>query len=193
MLHTTRQKRDGQNPKTRLAFGFTLIETFVAVSILVFAIAGPMKLVSDALFAGLRAKDQLTATYFAQRTIEGVRNLRDRALQSGGDMDNWFSDCFDGARCVFDPGQEELENKAMACSEFGLPNGECPLLRFHDDTGAYGYETDEGWTESKFRAYFTVGEVQGNPRELRIIATTEFEAGFTTKEVEIVDRFLAWQ
>jgi len=57
--------------------GFTLIETMVAITVLVVAISAPLTLSAQSLFAALYAKDQTTAFYLAQEAIEMVRNRRD--------------------------------------------------------------------------------------------------------------------
>src|SRR3989344_4562639 len=57
--------------------GFTLIETLVAVSFLIFAITAPLPLVSKSLSSALYARDQVTAYNLAQEGIEVVRAVRD--------------------------------------------------------------------------------------------------------------------
>ena len=57
--------------------GFTLIETMVAITILVVAVSAPLTLAAQSLFAAFYAKDQTTAFYLAQEAIEMVRNKRD--------------------------------------------------------------------------------------------------------------------
>lgn len=59
--------------------GFTLIETLVAVTILAFAVAGPLYSASRAYSAAQTAREKLTATYLAQEGIEYVRQMRDDA------------------------------------------------------------------------------------------------------------------
>lgn len=58
-------------------YGFSLIETLIAVSILMIAIAGPLSLVQAGLFSSIHQRNQVTATYLAQEAIEFVKNLRD--------------------------------------------------------------------------------------------------------------------
>lgn len=56
---------------------FTLIETLVAVLLLVTAITGPLTIASKGLTAALVAKDQITAYFLAQDAIEYIRYRRD--------------------------------------------------------------------------------------------------------------------
>jgi len=68
--------------------GFTLVETLIAVTILVFAVAGPLFTASRALVAAEVARDKLTASYLAQEGVEYMRAMRDKeylsAFQAGG-------------------------------------------------------------------------------------------------------------
>ena len=72
----------------KTTYGFTLIETLIAVTILTFAVSGPLFTASRALVAAEIARDQLTASYLAQEGVEYVRAMRDTeylaAYQTGG-------------------------------------------------------------------------------------------------------------
>jgi len=57
--------------------GFTLVETLVAVAILVIAMAGPFYAVQQSLMASYTARDNLIASSLAQDGIEYIRALRD--------------------------------------------------------------------------------------------------------------------
>ena len=69
-LHTNRQ-------------GFTLVETLIAISILVLAVTGAFAAAHNGMMSSLYSKDQVTAFYLAQEAIEQIRNLRDQNGISG--------------------------------------------------------------------------------------------------------------
>lgn len=57
--------------------GFTLIETLVAISILLIAVVGPLTISASSLQSSLNVRNQITASYLAEEGIEYVRNIRD--------------------------------------------------------------------------------------------------------------------
>lgn len=68
--------------------GFTLIETFVAVSVLLISLVGPLSIASQSLRSAYYARDQVTAYYLAQEAIEYVRAKRDQNYIAGT---SWIS------------------------------------------------------------------------------------------------------
>jgi len=52
--------------KSRRKKGFTLLETFVALSILTFVVIGPLTLASYSIRSASLSQNQLTAFYLAQ-------------------------------------------------------------------------------------------------------------------------------
>ncbi len=62
------KKQSGHVPSS--SRGFTLIETFVAITILVITVLGPMSLLSRALQDSRFIKDQMTASFLAQEGVE---------------------------------------------------------------------------------------------------------------------------
>ena len=57
--------------------GFTLVETLVAVAILMVAIAGPLTIANQALTAALASRNTMVATYLAQEGMESIKNIKD--------------------------------------------------------------------------------------------------------------------
>lgn len=68
---------------TRSQSGFTIVETLVAITVLMIAIAGPLSIASKGLTAALAARDQLIASYLAQESMELVKNIRDNNIAQG--------------------------------------------------------------------------------------------------------------
>lgn len=56
---------------------FTLIETLVAITILMIAIAGPLTVASKGLTSALDAKNQSVAINLAQEGLEYINNMKD--------------------------------------------------------------------------------------------------------------------
>ena len=70
--------------------GFTILETLVAISILILAITAPLVIVAQALRSSYYARDQVTAYFLAQEAVEFLRNMRDNAgLQSAITAEDW--------------------------------------------------------------------------------------------------------
>jgi len=62
--------------------GFTLIETFVAISVLVIVVLGPMSLLSRALQNSRQIAEEITASYLAQEGVELMIGQRNSAGRS---------------------------------------------------------------------------------------------------------------
>lgn len=60
--------------------GFTLIETFVAISVLMIVVLGPMSLLSSALRDSRYIGDEITATYLAQEGVELMIDKRNNNI-----------------------------------------------------------------------------------------------------------------
>ncbi len=132
--------------------GFTLIETFVAVLILIFAVIAPMGLLARAISDGNFAKNQVTAYFLAQEGVELVINKRDQNVARSEDE-------------LPDPAT--WLNGLDACQSGGCnpdPNGSIRICRDIEDTGDFGgcdlYIVDEDSQSS----YTT--ETSGNSRSI---------------------------
>lgn len=75
--------------------GFTILETLVAIAILVLALTAPLAIVAQALRSSYYARDQVTAYFLAQEAVEFLRNKRDNAgLQSATTAEEWTDSFF---------------------------------------------------------------------------------------------------
>lgn len=70
--------------------GFTIVETLVAITILMIAIVGPMTIAQRGLMASIYARDQVTASYLAQDAMEYMINFRDQNAGTSGIFRTWL-------------------------------------------------------------------------------------------------------
>jgi prepilin-type N-terminal cleavage/methylation domain-containing protein len=67
----------------KTSHGFTLVETLVAIAVLLLIIIGPISAAQKGIQQAYYANEQASAVFLAQEAIEGVRERRDdRALQA---------------------------------------------------------------------------------------------------------------
>jgi prepilin-type N-terminal cleavage/methylation domain-containing protein len=75
--------------------GFTLVETLVAIAVIVLALVGPFLSVQHALIASYVARDELIGNSLAQEGIEYARSIRDNnfltAKSSGTTDTDWLA------------------------------------------------------------------------------------------------------
>lgn len=63
--------------------GFTLLETMIAITVLLIAVVGPISIIGDSLRKIYFARDQMIAINLAQEGIEAVRQVRDTNMLGG--------------------------------------------------------------------------------------------------------------
>lgn len=78
--------------------GFTLVETLIAISILMIAIASPINLAQKALSSAVLSRDQMTASFLAQDGLEAIKNLRDQVAVRSNSTD-WLGPFRDNCVC----------------------------------------------------------------------------------------------
>ncbi len=111
--------------------GFTLVETLVAISILLIVIIGPMTIAQKGIQNAYFAREQVTAVFLAQEAIEAVRKLRDSdgldvypvnpvaGSESGAAWD-WYdalpSNCTNGTGCEYDVINDTFNTCSSGCA-----------------------------------------------------------------------------
>jgi prepilin-type N-terminal cleavage/methylation domain-containing protein len=65
-----------KNKNLKKNSGFTMIESLVAIFIILLAITGPMVFAQNGLRTAFLSRDQITAFFLAQDVIESIKNYR---------------------------------------------------------------------------------------------------------------------
>lgn len=123
------------NPKP--SSGFTLIETLVAISILMIAVTSPLTIAQKGLSSAFYAKDQIIASYLAQDAIEYLRNLSD---QNVANDKNWLDGIKGSTKCETLCTVDTKEDSISACTDSG-GDGICDNNPLYNNDGIYTQAT----------------------------------------------------
>lgn len=158
---------------------FTIVETLVAISILMVSITGPLVIISQALKISFFARDQITAIYLAQEAIEYVRNVRDRnslveSLNTSPNPDNWLLNMTSSPTgspevnpliAGFGATPSAKYNLFKTNSSYDLRRCStpiCPRIKLHLTTGMYGQNTALLTKNSIYRREITFQKAPGD-------------------------------
>jgi Tfp pilus assembly protein PilV len=168
--------------------GFTLVETLVAITILMIAIAGPLTVAEKSLSASIYARDQLMASYLAQDGMEYMRNIVDNnELNIGANSsldigDYWIKSggidletgCTSSGLCMIDTINNKITQSS--CTLLNINTTACPPL----DLSSNGYTQDGINPVTTFTRYFYVqpftatssgGNIGGNGNAANVTVT----------------------
>jgi prepilin-type N-terminal cleavage/methylation domain-containing protein len=154
--------------------GFTLVETLVAISILVIVIVGPISIAARSMQGAYFSNEQVTAVFLAQEGLESIKRLRDdQALrvfednQINDDSWAWYNALLASCRNENEGCDLEISPTSGASTYRNCGGGGNCQLRFNSTGGRsqdfvrYGYSTQSGWGPSPFTRVITVESVQG--------------------------------
>ena len=176
--------------------GFTLVETLVAITILLVAIVGPMTIAARGLQSAFFAKDQITAFFLAQEGVELVRAIRDQNALTGQD---WLEDIPPGT-CTNSASGCGLDAQSISTQPplFYNCNGGSQECRLNYDPnsladnsrrrGLYNYTNGN---PSPFTRQIWIREVQGgNDKEATVTVIVSWQSGLfaATKTVMVESR-----
>lgn len=183
---------------TNSSRGFTLIETFIAITILITAVAGPLTIASKGLQSAVLAKDQLTASFLAQEGIEYVREKRDNNclelgctdLETGDPIPGQWLTGLDACRSDLNGGQmcqiDAVNDIITTCA-----SGGCSPL-YYDNSANGGFYT---YNTAHSRTTF-VRSVQITPisdHEATVSATVSWKTGPFARQIVVSEIILDWQ
>ena len=184
--------------------GFTLIETFVAVTILVMAIVGPLTMASQSASYASFARDQTVANFLAQDAIEYVRWIRDTnqlnyyASPTDSLLTNasWLNGggilgpCI-GSTCYFDSSWSDLWTNTNHLPQ-SCVSSSCPPMRFDESSGLYNYTSGN---DSRYTRTVSITESNcstGKPCEAIASTTVSWMNGTLSHSVTLRETLTRW-
>lgn len=158
--------------------GFTLIETLVAISVLLLSLAGPLSIASKSLQSAYYARDQITAFYLAQEGVEYVRAVRDQNYLGGSEWLTGLSECVDAACTVDFPNFEHA-----ACS------GACSPVLIGTISGLYNHQAGDA---SIYTRSVTIETIPSVTDEVIIAVTVSWKSGMLNRSFQIREHIFDW-
>ena len=134
--------------------GFTLVETIVAILILILTVGALLTLTAGGFFTIRYIKNDIAATNLLQESLEYIRNTRDTAAQSGIPWEEWSqtyinNGCTSKNGCIVNPYAIKPEVRVVAC------DNDCPYMTFFPGPNFYSYPVDNIFGPSIDQPYET--------------------------------------
>lgn len=173
--------------------GFSLVETLVAISILMISIAGPMLLVSNGIQSSAFARDQITAFYLAQDAVEAMRYIRDnnrieKVTSSNPAAVDW-NYLTDNTCTVANPCGVDT-TKVYEGASGGISSGnKNKVLTINSSDGKYGY--NPSGTPTVFKRWITIESIDAS-REVEIVVTVDWSSGVIPRTFSIRENLFYW-
>lgn len=166
--------------------GFSLIETLVAISLLLIIIVGPMTISSSTARSTSFASEQVIAFFLAQEGAELAQKARDDLVlenfenpSAGGwsefvddSFSGTYSDCFTPEGCGLELNTDQTGSLK---TPFECDSGECQL--YFDSSGGRSQYTHESSAPdtTPYTRVITMDEIAG--REVEVVSTVYWRTG----------------
>ena len=179
--------------KYKFTSGFSLVETLVAVSILLVVIVGPLAIVTNATRSTNFSNEQVVATFLAQEGVELAQLARDNLLlkdfkdDGNGSRNAWdkivsdYSDCFLPAGCglILDGTHQVSVHSCTSVS--------CRLYLSSDSRTVYTYDDSSTNTLTPYTRIVQMKEIVPD-EQMKVTTTVTWRTNDQRREqsVEVV-------
>lgn len=190
----------------RLLTGFTLLETMVALAVLMAALVGPVSLITRGIFDFSFTKNKVIAINLAQEGIELIRVVRENNiicdfLNGPGVAREWNRDP-DGGQLSHTTREVSVSsNVTIACGTENLVTPRLPLstgqkIKFDPSTGLYGYNGQDTIFSRNIRIESPpTAPDSGIPPndQMDVIATVDWNERGITRNMVLKERLYNWR
>ncbi len=154
--------------------GFTLIETMVALGILVFVLTGMVSLIILNITSAKNIEKNLIAGNLAQEALEVVRSMRDNDWLEGNDFGDFIS--------------TSGEEYSVQWNDTNLGRGlVVQPLNFDEATGIYGYDSGE---PTIYTRQVLINQV--TDKEISVLVTVEWILRSGTAQLQAESHLFDW-
>ena len=164
--------------------GFTIIETLVAITILMISIAGPLTIAEKGLSAAVNTRDQITASYLGQDLMEYIKNVRDADLLNGN---NIFSTHL--ATCVGPTSYCNIDTVVdVPTSPSMIPCASTDCYMYLDSNGFYRSTSNGGAnTKTQFSRYANIQVIDVATSKYLLTVFVSWKAGTVSNQIVLKD------
>jgi prepilin-type N-terminal cleavage/methylation domain-containing protein len=171
--------------------GFTLVETLVAITILMVSIAGPLVIATKGLTSSGYAKNQMIASFLAQESMEVIKNKRDNNLvnKEGGQINSdWLVGITDLDEYYIDA--SGVGQPFKICSEPIIGIG-CPIY-YSSDTG-YTNSNSSNSIQTQFYRYYSFQDFELNSGQEEVVVRVyvNWKEGSVPFQISLVSNIVA--
>lgn len=170
----------------RLVPGFTLLETIVALGLIVTALAGPFSLATRGIFTAKFGKSKIVALNLAQEGIELIRQMRENNVLGGYDWRGLAGPCT--GTCT------RLQNGSYQPDVYTAANGATPplatgaVMLFDAISGLYNQAAG-----SPTPFVRTVSISTPASHQMRVISAVAWTESGIQRRVQLETTFTNWQ
>lgn len=164
----------------KLKEGLTLVETLVAISILLIAVVGPMTIYSKSISNTRYAGDKITAYYLAQEGIEFIKYRIDTNFNNTVSWMLGLGNCTTAKDCKVDAVNDKL------CFQGGPACG--TFLKLNDGLYEYGVTGRETTFQRKMDI-----NINSNSYEAVVTATVTWSNATGNSSVTVKENVFKWR
>ena len=163
--------------------GFTLVETLVAITVLILAILVPMRIATQSVKTATLSREQFTATYLAQEGLELMLARRDDDAVNGGATWTWYSNI-----------RSECKDSDVGCSVeptdysvVGCTSDNCRLYVDEDrGSGAYYSHSSAVGDPSPYTRVVTLEQISSG--QVLVTSTVSWVSTYVRDTVNITEK-----
>ncbi len=166
---------------------FTLVETLVAITVLITSVVAPLSIAASSMFQARYSRDQIVATYLAQESVEMLRYVRDRNMMNAlsGKTADWLE--FIPRERWFSPDWNTAQDGNFQLCPNPQDSDSCPYLKYN---GAYGLSNGDN---TPFKRAVRVSVNPNMQDEIIVESVVSWSSGaHSQRSVELKTRLYNW-